>query len=156
MKLAVVGDTHGKIKRILDQLRLIKPDYLAFTGDYYQDGQRLARELKLPYTGVAGNCDHSLRGSAEKKVEIKGFKFLIVHGHQYGVKSSLNRIFYRGQELGVNAILFGHTHVPCCEIIEGMWLLNPGSPTYPRLGEKGSYAVVDIKESHLEPAIIRL
>ena len=25
------------------------------------------------------------------------------------------------------AVLFGHTHSPLCEMIDGMWVLNPGS-----------------------------
>lgn len=155
MKLAVVGDTHGKTEIIVRELRLLKPDYLFFTGDYYQDGKKIANELKSPLFGVTGNCDHSIRGSAEKTIEIAGNKFLIVHGHQYGVKSNLNRIFYRGQELGVNAVLFGHTHVSCCELLEGMWLINPGSPTYPRMG-RGSYAIINVENSSLQPIIMNI
>lgn len=155
MKFAVVGDTHGKVDIVSRELKLLKPNYLFFTGDYYQDGKKIADELKVPLFGVTGNCDHRIRGSAEKTVEVEGHKFLIVHGHQYGVKSSLNRIFYRGQELGVNAVLFGHTHVACCELIEGMWLLNPGSPTYPRIG-RGSYAVINMAKDYLEPVIINI
>jgi putative phosphoesterase len=155
MKLAVVGDTHGKIEKIIKELRLVKPNYLCFTGDYYQDGKKIAKELKLPLFGVTGNCDHSIRGNAEKTVEIEGHKFLIVHGHQYGVKRNLNRLYYRGQELGVNAVLFGHTHVSCCELIEGMWLINPGSPAYPRAG-RGSYAVIRAEKLSLEPIILNI
>jgi putative phosphoesterase len=155
MRLAVVGDTHGKIDIITRELRLLKPHCLFFTGDHYQDGKKIAQQLKVTLFGVSGNCDHHTRGSMEKTVEIEGSRYLISHGHQYGVKSNLNRIFYRGQELGVNAVIFGHTHVACCERIEDMWLINPGSPSYPRLGQ-GSYVVISAENGSLNPAIIKI
>ncbi|HEX3011766.1 MAG TPA: metallophosphoesterase [Syntrophomonadaceae bacterium] len=156
MKIAVVGDTHGKIDKIKKELTLIKPDYLFFTGDYYPDGKKLASSLKIDFTGVAGNCDPIKTGSAEKKVEIKGKKFLLVHGHQYGVKRGLNRIFYRGKEAEVDMVVFGHTHIAGAEKIEGLWLLNPGSPSQPRLPDRASYAIIEIEENKLNPVIVRM
>jgi putative phosphoesterase len=156
LKIAVVGDTHGKIEKIKKELNLIKPDYLFFTGDYYPDGQKISRSLNINFTGVAGNCDPNKIGLSEKIAEIEGKKFLIVHGHQYGVKRGLNRIFYRGKEAGVDMVAFGHTHVACAEKVEGLWLLNPGSPTNPRLPDRASYALIEITENNLNAAIIRI
>lgn len=156
MKIAVVGDTHGKIERIKKELNKLKPDYLFFTGDYYPDGKKISRALNIDFTGVAGNCDPRKTGSSEKTVEIKGRKFLVVHGHQYGVKSGLNRIFYRGKEAGVDMVVFGHTHVAGAEKIEGLWLLNPGSPTHPRSPDRASYAIIEVTEDRLNPVIMRV
>ncbi|HEX3012057.1 MAG TPA: YfcE family phosphodiesterase [Syntrophomonadaceae bacterium] len=155
MILAAVGDTHGKVDTIIRELKPLTLNYLVFTGDYYTDGKKIARELKVPLLGVNGNCDYRNRGNAEKTVDIEGSKFLIVHGHQYGVKGSLNRLFYYGQELQVNMVVFGHTHIAYCEMVEGMWLFNPGSPTYPRIGT-GSYGVINVEKGSLQPVILQL
>lgn len=155
MRIAVVGDTHGKIQGIEKELRRLKPKILIFTGDYYQDGDQIAQDLKLTLYGVTGNCDYHNRGLRERLEEIEGKRFLIVHGHQYGVKRNLNRLYYRGLELEADIILFGHTHISCCRQVEGVWLLNPGSPVYPR-GERGSYALVEIESNRLEPVIMEI
>lgn len=156
LKIAVAGDTHGKVERIKRELKLLKPDALFFTGDYYSDGEKLANDLKLTFYGVSGNCDYCRNGPQEKIVELEGYKFLIVHGHQYGVKKGLNRLFYRGLESQADMVVFGHTHVSCAEKVEGLWLLNPGSPTKPRLPDHASYAIIEINKPCLNPEIIRI
>ncbi|MEN6327013.1 MAG: YfcE family phosphodiesterase, partial [Syntrophomonas sp.] len=96
------------------------------------------------------------KGLSEEIVEKAGRKFLVVHGHQYGVKRGLNRIFYRGKEAGVDMVVFGHTHVACADKIDGLWLLNPGSPSQPRLPDHASYAIIEADENSLNPVIIRI
>lgn len=156
MRIAVVGDTHAKIEKIKKELEKLKPDYMLFTGDYFPDAKRLAHHLALDYSAVTGNCDPRSSAGEEQVLELAGKRFYIVHGHQYGVKRSLNSLYYRGQELGANAVIFGHTHVPCCEKIDDMWLINPGSPSHPRLGKKGSYVFAEITNGILLPQIIYL
>ena len=43
-------------------------------------------------------------------IEVNRRKIFFTHGDLYGVKSSINNIYYRGRELGVDVVLFGHTH----------------------------------------------
>ncbi len=83
-------------------------------------------------------------------------RFYMVHGHQYGVKMSLQSLYYRAKEKEADIVLFGHTHVPCCEQEDGIWLINPGSPSRPRLAGKGSYALIDIKENELVPRLMEI
>ncbi len=156
MRIAVVGDTHGKIEKIKKELEKLKPEYLIFTGDYFADAKRLAHHLELNYSGVTGNCDPRSSIPQEQVLELAGKRFYIVHGHQYGVKRSLNSLYFRGQELGADVVIFGHTHVPCCEKVGDMWLINPGSPSLPRLGKEGSYIFMGISNNSLIPQIIYL
>ena len=156
MRIAVAGDSHGRIEMVARSLQNAKPDYLFFTGDYYSDGKKLARWLDIDWCGVMGNCDYGRKGKQEQQVTMAGRTFYLVHGHQYGVKRSLNSLFYRGQELGVNLVLFGHTHVHLCEKIAGTWFINPGSASLPRLGGAGSYALIDLDENNITPRIIEL
>lgn len=156
MRIAVAGDTHGRIEKLTRTMQMLKPDHLFFTGDFYADGLKLARRLSINWTGVMGNCDFGQKGKQEQQVTCWGRKFYLIHGHQYGVKRSLNTLFYRGQEVGADVVLFGHTHIPVCEQIDGIWMINPGSASLPRLGSNGSYALIDLVENKLNAQIIEL
>jgi len=153
LKIAVTGDTHGRIERIKKELQLIQIDHMFFTGDYYSDAEKISLFLGLDFDGVAGNCDPGCIASEELLIDFSGKRFYIVHGHRYGVKRSLNSLFYRGKEVGADAVLFGHTHTPFCERVDDMWMINPGSPSQPRGGKRGSYALLEIKDNILIPEI---
>jgi len=154
--IAAVADTHGKTDSIIKRLLTINPDHILFAGDYYKDGQIIARRLKVPATIVAGNCDVTNRVNKEEIVSLMNYNILLVHGHQYGVKRDLNRLYYRARELGVDAVVFGHTHSPFCEKTDGLWMVNPGSPVDPRFSGPGSFAVIEIDDHGLKPAIIEI
>lgn len=153
MKIAVAADTHGRIEGLKKQLVNDKPEHLFFAGDFLSDSRRLAHHLGIKSDAVLGNCDGKAVGDWEKVIELAGKRFYIVHGHQFGVKGSLNTLFYRGQELGVDAVIFGHTHIACCEQAAGMWMLNPGSASRPRRGKMASYIILDAGDSLLNPQL---
>lgn len=153
MKIAVAADTHGRIEGLKKQLINEKPERLFFAGDFLSDARRLAHHLGIESDAVLGNCDGRTAGDWEKVLELAGKRFYIVHGHQFGVKGSLNSLFYRGQELGVDAVIFGHTHVACCEQVSGMWMLNPGSASRPRRGKMGSYIMLLLEGNALKPQL---
>lgn len=154
MKIAVVGDTHGRIEKIKKELRAKKPDHMFFTGDHYSDARRIAYHLKLSFDAVIGNCDARNAGGEEKLIEMAGKRFYIVHGHQYGVKHSLQSLFYRGKEMEADVVLFGHTHVPLCQKIDNTWLINPGSPSLPRMGKIASYVMIKADPQLFIPEMI--
>lgn len=153
MIIAAVADTHGKTDSIIARLMQVKPDYLLFAGDFFKDGQTIARKLHIDAAIVSGNSDVTHRSQQEQVISLLKHKFLVVHGHQYGVKSSLNRLYYYAQELGVDAVVFGHTHTPFCEKAGDLWMINPGSPVRPRLAGPGSYALIVVEEGELKPRI---
>jgi len=156
MRIAVVGDTHARIDPAKRELLKVKPDYMLFTGDFYADAIRLSHHVGVPFQAVAGNCDVSNAGPPELLIELAGKRFYMVHGHQYGVKLGLQSLFYRGQEQEADVVLFGHTHLPCCELVEKIWLINPGSPSRPRGGTGGSFGLIDIEGEQLLPRIIEI
>lgn len=156
MIIAVVADTHGDTHSIIENLSKLKIDYLLFAGDYYKDGQIISRILNIPAHIVAGNCDVTNRVKQEEIVTLLNHDILLVHGHQYGVKRDLNRLYYRAREADVDAVVFGHTHKPYCENTGGLWMINPGSPVRPRLLGNGSYALIDINEKGFSAHIVHL
>ncbi len=156
MRIAVVGDTHGRIEPIKRELLKIQPDHMIFTGDFYGDALRLSAHLGVSCQAIVGNCDLANAGPHELLIELLGKRFYLVHGHQYGVKMGLQSLLYRGLEQEADVVLFGHTHVSCCEQIDNVWLINPGSPSRPRAGTRGSYCLVDLDDGKLVPRIIKL
>lgn len=65
----------------------------------------------------------------------KNIKILFSHGHTFGVKYSLDRIYYKAKEIGAKIVLFGHTHCRYYSYEDGVHILNPGSASCPRDGK---------------------
>jgi putative phosphoesterase len=54
------------------------------------------------------------------------------------------------------AVVYGHTHVPQVEQYEGVWILNPGSPTERRSAPTHSMLELEIAGGHARPSLIAL
>ena len=119
----VFSDIHGNYNALQKLKPLINENDGAF---FAGDGLNDILGAKLPNLNyVGGNCDGSLE--REKIIEVEGVKIFLTHGHEYGVKGDLQRLYYRASELGVNVVIFGHTHQPLVQEINGILFLNPGS-----------------------------
>lgn len=155
MIIGVLADTHGHTEGVLRQLRQQKIDCLLFAGDFYNDGQKISGSLKIKHYSVLGNCDRSFKGAkTEEFIEILGHKFYLTHGHQWGVKKGVNRLYYRALELGADAVVYGHTHVPHLKQEGDIWMINPGSPTRPRFGSPGTFGLIEVEQDVLKPRLI--
>lgn len=144
MLLLVVGDTHGEYARLKKEVTSLPAiDLLLHTGDHYRDGVSLARELGIGYQAVLGNCDRG-DGARELVLELEGHRLLMTHGHLYNVKRTLNNLYYRALELSCGIVLFGHTHASFLEEVQGVWIMNPGSPTFPRGRALPSYGLIEL------------
>ncbi len=61
-------------------------------------------------------------------------------------------------EPGVAAIVFGHSHVPLVERLDGdggTWLVNPGSPTDKRHQPRFTWALLTIEDGAVSDVEIR-
>ncbi len=155
MKIAIIGDTHARVDGISRILAKRQPDHIIHAGDFYADAKRIAIPLKIPFDAVAGNCD--LREEpAELQLELAGQKIYVVHGHQYGVKRGFRRLERKASGLGVDIVIFGHTHRAYCEKVAGLWLLNPGSPSLPHDPGVGTYIWLTIQAQEVVPTICKI
>lgn len=147
MLIAVISDTHRMIKYINLAKELIKDaDILIHLGDNVEDVELLEQDFKGEVYAVAGNCDYSKKYPKENIIDVNGRKIFFTHGDLYGVKSSINNIYYRGRELEVDIVLFGHTHQQLIEKEGGLILMNPGSVSLPRF--KGRYVgFIDVNDA---------
>lgn len=148
MKILVVSDTHKNfnvLKSIVDSNQ--DADMLIHLGDGEREFASV-RELypMMPMIYVAGNCDF---GNHEKThvAAACGIKIFCCHGHMYGVNSGLGMLAETAKQYGCRIALYGHTHVFRVEEVGGVRIMNPGSPSLPRGGNKPSYGIIDLDES---------
>lgn len=149
MKIAVVSDTHGAVGKLEGLKNVIDGcDYLFFLGDGETDIKRVGGLFNAQIVAVAGNND--FRGFYEKEVieQIGEIKFLITHGHAYGVRNGTERLLERAKQTGCRVALFGHTHHAIVEEIDGVTLMNPGSVGYPDDG-RPSYGIIEYDKNGL-------
>jgi len=148
--ILVISDTHGNSGAIGQLLQNYQGMLAAVVhlGDYARDMARYARSDKDSniYYIVNGNTDPLVDAYDERVVEVAGKRIFITHGHRYDVKTKLDNLIYKAQELQVDACLFGHTHLATTFTQDGIVFLNPGSPTYPHPDTERGYGLLRITE----------
>ena len=156
MQIGVISDTHGHkqmVKKVMQVLNHM--DLIIHLGDNVEDVKEIEKFYHGNIINVRGNCDFTVDVPPERIEIIEGKKFLITHGHRYNVKYDLSRLRYRALEEEADIVLFGHTHISEIAYEDGIYFVNPGSPSLPRNGFK-SAAIIDINDKIIRPDIIEL
>jgi uncharacterized protein len=109
-----------------------------------------------PVEAVLGNMDEPALGPLlpeRRVVEVAGARIGMVHdpGPAAGREARLLRAFP-----GCRAVVYGHTHVPQVEQVEGVWVLNPGSPTERRRAPSRSMLVLEVVRGMIGPELVTL
>lgn len=108
-----------------------------------------------PVEAVAGNMDVSeVRASLpQKKIMTLGqYRVGLTHGKY---KIAVQQELIRKEFDFVDLIVYGHSHTPFWGQIDGIYFLNPGSPTDRRYAPYNSVAVLEIGDK-LHAEIIRI
>jgi uncharacterized protein len=162
MKIIVLSDTHipARAAAVPEEVCevLERADLVLHAGDF-TDAKTIAYLQGLPrFIGVAGNMDgpqvrHGLRDF--EIVEVEGIRIGLIHG--WGAPDPLPRMLREhlaGEKLDV--IVYGHSHRPACERIDGVLVFNPGSPTDTVFAPYRSYGTLTIEGGRVEGEIVRL
>lgn len=113
-------------------------------------------EALAPFEAVAGNNDPPAlrkRFGDRTVLEFGSLRIGLVHGHAGTGRSTPERAERAFREERVDAILFGHSHIPYCERRNGILLFNPGSPTERRRQPQFSYGILRIDRGIIEPQL---
>ncbi len=162
MLIALISDTHAprfaaRLPKFMERLAAARPDAIAHCGDFTTLDIVAPFERIAPFEAVAGNNDGPdivRRFGRRKIVEFAGARIGLVHGDgERG--TTLERARAAFAPGTVDAIFFGHSHVPYCAIERGVWLVNPGSPTDKRRQAQFSFALVDVAEGRVAPQLVR-
>lgn len=148
MKILVVSDTHRKD----DNLKLVLSeecplDMLIHLGDaegsehFIPDWVNPECRMEM----VLGNNDFFSRLDREREIDIAGHKAFITHGHYSGVSMGPEGLVDEAKSRGCDIAMYGHTHRPFLDVIDGVTVLNPGSLSYPRQeGRRPSYMIIHV------------
>lgn len=139
MKIVVFSDSHGNVEHMEVVVRREAPDLVLHLGDLCRDLEELQRLLPTQtMQNVCGNCDGFTETPDRRLLQVEGRRILMMHGHRYRVKEDYGPAVYAAREQEADILLFGHTHVPYCERVDGLWVMNPGSCR----GYRASYGVI--------------
>ena len=161
-KIAVISDTHipKQADKLPDELleELAKSAFIIHAGDF-EDINTLKELQKLNRViGVVGNMDSKeIRDKLKNKeiVNVDHQKIGVIHG--WGDPHKLPRTVlqeFKGE--GVHCIVFGHSHQAFNEVIDGILMFNPGSPTDIVYAHYKSYGILETSPDGIKGQIIRL
>lgn len=152
MRLLVLSDSHGRSNLLIDAVELHpEADAVIFLGDGEND-VKLLRSLhpEIKLYSVCGNCDFGSRLPDFLLEKFGGKTVFAAHGHNEGVKYSLDGLKRKALGCRASIALYGHTHVHDTKYENEIWYVNPGSAA------AGRYAMVDIVENGIVPILCDL
>lgn len=149
-QLIVASDTHGR-NDVLRKLEEAYPtaDVFIHCGDLEDDATNYRR-----WVFVRGNNDWDYTMPSQRILNIAGVRIYVCHSHRFGYHNREEQLIRAAKENGCSVAIFGHTHVPMTKEEKGVWLINPGSMTWPRDGKSPAYAVVTIEDGKVSAKII--
>ena len=157
MKILVISDTHGDIDKAEEVIKgNANIDLVIHLGDYFRDAQKLSSLFpEIPIEYIYGNSDFMIGDvPAEKILEYKGKKIFITHGHKYSVKWDYEKLYKKAEEMEVDLLLFGHTHVADLVKRDNYTIVNPGSISDPRENSGESYAIIELDEQKVASKLV--
>ncbi len=153
MRILALSDTHDKIAVAIDAIHkhLDNIDLVVHLGDYIKDAKVISREFNIPFLKVGGNGDrtNSCDNNAYVMTDSPYGKILLTHGHLDNVNLGLANIYYKTKEMDCKVVIFGHTHSPVFEQKDDIYLINPGSISFPRSTEQGTYFILNIDKDKI-------
>jgi putative phosphoesterase len=108
-----------------------------------------------PVEAVAGNMDGSevhLHLPYKKIIPLAQYSAGLIHGKY---KIEVQREMIRKEFDDVDLIVYGHSHTPFWGKVDGMYFLNPGSPTDKRHAPYNSVALLEVGDE-LKAEIIKI
>ena len=158
-KIGVLSDTHlmnlnGKLEAQL--CTLFKDcELLIHCGDIINLNV-LDSFIDHELIAVAGNMDgEDVRRAFQfkRKTTIEAVNIGIVHG--WGSPEGIRQRVMNEFE-GVELICYGHSHQPFCGRENGIFFMNPGSPTRPRFTDAGTVGIITINGNEIRGEILDL
>lgn len=150
MKIGVISDTHIPIlagflpRAVFDIFKGV--DLILHAGDIVELSVLDELRTVAPVEAVAGNMDDSevqQKLPHKKIIPVEKYSVGLIHGkYRIDVQKAMIR-----QEFGhVDLIVYGHSHTPFWGKVEGVYFLNPGSPTDNRHAPYHSVALLELAD----------
>ena len=160
MLIGVISDTHiperaSKIPEVIFEI-FKGVDMILHAGDLVSLDVLEELEQIAPTKCAQGNMDRAYGVKLPKNVflEIEGLKIGLDHGEVYP-KGDTQQLKYIAMEMGVEVLISGHTHWSFIKEVGDVLLLNPGSPTVPRLSDP-SVMLLEIDNKKIDAQIVKI
>ena len=147
MRLLITSDSHRNVAALRRAAEAAKPfDAFIFLGDVESDYSEISMYLAgISTYAVRGNNDYDSMLGAVSVVELGGCRFMLTHGHRYGLWNGFDTLAASARLNNCTVALFGHTHCRHFSEENGVYLFNPGSVSRPRDGKPPSYGVITVE-----------
>jgi hypothetical protein len=154
MKITVVSDTHGDFETLY---RIVEKNKDSDQFIHLGDGEREFYDVQSafydkPFIFIKGNNDWENYPQC-LVTELGGVKFYLCHGHRFDRLHLREHLSATAAANGCTAALFGHTHVPVNETVNGILLFNPGSAVLPRGGHPPTYGMITVNNGAIASAV---
>ncbi len=153
-RVGVISDTHNFLdSRVLKLFAGV--DHILHAGDIGLPRILHQLEQLAPVTAVMGNTDDpAFRYPHAEVVELNRLRFLIHHiVNPHYLTETVRRWMDRERP---NVVVFGHTHKPFNETLEGVLFFNPGYAGKPRFGMPRSVAILHLLGGKIRPEFLPL
>lgn len=147
--ILIIGDLHipDRAHGLPDKFKeLLVPGVISHvicTGNVgNQETLSMLRAISDNFTMVRGDCDdvrsaHQNEAlSLKKKLQIRGIRFGVIHGHQVIPWEDEESLKSYQRELGCDMLIHGHSHKQSIKKLGDHYFVNPGSAT-------GAYSTLD-------------
>ncbi|MEI6602425.1 MAG: metallophosphoesterase family protein [Clostridia bacterium] len=156
MKILVFSDSHNhayRIEKIVHNETDI--DLIIHLGDCISDIQTIQKLYpQYSYEYVPGNCDYAYTIPEEKTIELGGLKFFLTHSAKYNTNKNLYELYKNTENLGVDVVLYGHTHEPSETVHKNILYMNPGCLSRPRNKGLKTYLVLTIEDGKMNARFV--
>lgn len=123
-RIGIIADTHGRVHPRVAEV-FANVDHILHAGDIGGEHVLEALRALAPVTSVDGNNDHAT-GEEIVRVTVKGLRVLLTHILPRPSKPAA-RVIESLREEKADAVIFGHSHLPHHQRIDGVLYFNPAS-----------------------------
>ena len=158
MKIGVVSDTHGRgiPAQLINEFKGV--ELIIHAGDFCA-----AKDLKIftdlkEVKAVYGNMDESaLQKKLPEKIIFKLADCTVGVYHGEGPPQKiLDAVRAEFKEDKIDAVVFGHSHIPFNKSIDGILFFNPGAPNDTVCAPYCSYGILEIDGKKISGKIIKV
>lgn len=160
MLIGLISDTHipDRMKELPEKVFEAFKDVemILHAGDV--TSQEVIEKLEeiAPVTAIQGNTDRIVGLDLPKTtvVEAEELKIGVIHGEVYP-RADTQQLHYLAKQLDVDILVSGHSHQPKVEKVEDVLLINPGSPTVPRLADR-TIMILEINKKEVDVELVKV
>lgn len=150
VRIGVISDTHGYLNaNAVKSLEGV--DLIVHAGDIDTPEVLIMLQKIAPVKAVRGNMDQGKWADELPKADFITIGKIVLF--------ALHDVYLLDLDpaaAGIQAVIYGHSHRPQMEMIDGVMYINPGSASQPRHNHPPTVAVMSIRDRSLDIEFVEL